>query len=134
MATMYRFAIGTIEVCAAIEPSCDPDTSWDESGETARKLDSGEWEAFDTCVSVSLRGVVIGTAWLCESIYANPADFFTDHRDPDPFNRNCTIMRAAWRGEGNPDAPVSICHYFPDLVREAVSDARAWLRGARAAA
>ena len=44
--------------------------------------------------------------------------FWTDHRDSDPMNRNCSIMRAA-RG-GN----VVICHYFPDMVRTAVDEAR----------
>lgn len=134
MQTMWQFTIGRFTIRAAIHPSQDIDLSWCETGETARNLDSGEWEAFDTCVSVEFNGVEIASDWLCQSIYADPREFFTDHRCADPMNRNCTIMRAAWRGEGNPDAKVLICHYFPDMVRTAIAEARAWLASARLAA
>ncbi len=134
METMWQFEIGRFTIRARIEPSEDLDLSWCETGETERNLDSGLWTAFDTCVSVELNGVEIGTNWLCGSIYEDPREFFTAHRDADPMNRNCTIMRAAWRGEGNPDAKVSICHYFPDMVRTAIAEARAWLASARLAA
>jgi hypothetical protein len=52
--------------------------------------------------------------------YAEPEDreFYTGHRDTDPMNRNCSIMRAA-RSEN-----VVICHYFPSMVQEAISAAR----------
>lgn len=130
MQNMYRFAIGRFEVRADIEPCADIDLSWDDNGETRAGLESGALEAFDTRVSVWLNGVKIGEDWLCESVYADPTDFFTDHRGADPMNRNCSIMRAAWRGEGNPDAKVSICHYFPSMVQAAIADARAWLASA----
>ena len=124
---MYRFAIGRFEIRAEIFPSHDVDVSWCETGETAANLESGLWEAFDTKVSVLLNGVEIGADWLCQSIYADPTEFFSSHRDPDPMNRNCTVMRAAWRGEGNPDAKVSICHYFPGMVSQAIAEARQWI-------
>lgn len=44
------------------------------------------------------------------------------------MNRNCSIMRAA-NGDN-----VMIGHYFPDMVREAVRQARAWLASAKLAA
>lgn len=128
MQTMWQFTIGRFTIRAAIEPSCNPDLSWDDDGETRAKLESGEWEAFDTRVTVSLNGAVIGQDTLCESIYADPADFFADHRSADPMNRNCSIMREA-RGDN-----VVICHYFPDMVRQAIGEARAWLASARLAA
>lgn len=134
MQTMWQFTIGRFTIRAAIEPSQDLDLSWCETGETQANLESGLWEAFDTRVTVSLNGMVVGEDWLCGSIYADPQEFFTDDRSADPMNRNCTIMRAAWRGEGNPDAKVSICHYFPDMVRTAIGEARAWLASARLAA
>ena len=130
MQTMWKFTIGRLTIRARIESCYDLDLSWCETGETAAKLDSGEWEAFDTRVTVELNGRVIGEDSLHGSIYENPADFFSDHRGADPMNRNCTIMRAAWRGEGNPDAKVSICHYFPDMVRQAIAEAREWMRDA----
>ena len=136
MQTMWQFTIGRFTIRAHIESRYDLDLCWCETGETAAKLDSGEWQAFDTWVTVEINGRVIGEDSLHGSIYADPMEFFTDHRSADPMNRNCTIMRAAWRGEGNPDAKVSICHYFPDMVRTAISEARDWMRdsGLKAAA
>lgn len=53
--------------------------------------------------------------------YRSFKDFYAGHRDPDPMNRNCTIMRAA-RGDN-----VVICHYFPGMVSQAIGEARAAL-------
>jgi hypothetical protein len=98
----------------------------DENGETQAALNSGEFVAFDSKVTVEFDGEEIAANYLGGSVYGadNVADFYTDHRSADPLNRNCTIMRKAWRGEGNPDAKVSICHYFPGMVQEAISAAR----------
>jgi hypothetical protein len=46
----------------------------------------------------------------------------TSHRGPDPMNRNTSLI-----GDG-----VTICHYFPGMVREAIKEARATLTSARA--
>lgn len=129
MATeMYCFSIGRFEIRADIEPSQDLDLSWDESGETAENLNSGLWEAFDTKVSVLLNGVEIASDWLCQSIYADPREFFSDHRSADPMNRNCSIMRATNGGNA------VICHYLPGMVSQAIAEAREWLASARLAA
>lgn len=125
---MYRFEIGRFAVVATIHPCYDLDLSFDDTGETRANLESGLWEAFDTCVKVELNGVEIASDWLGQSIYANPADFFTGHRDADPMNRNCSLMRAA-RGSN-----VAICHYFPGMVSEAIRQARAWIADSRLAA
>lgn len=95
----------------------------DPDGETQAKLDEGEYIAFDSTVSVSLDGKEIGSDHLGGSVYAvdDMADFWTAHRSADPMNRNCSIMRAA-RG-GN----VCIGHYFPDMVRNAIKEAHAYL-------
>jgi len=92
----------------------------DEDGETQAKLDSGEYVAFDSRVRVTLDGRVIGEDHLGGSVYSADTvdEFWTAHRDADPMNRNCSIMRAA-RGR------VSICHYFPDMVAQAIAEARA---------
>lgn len=102
----------------------------DEDGEIARQLRTGELIAFDGLVRVYLDGAVIASDSLCGSVYHEHSarEFWTAHRDPDPMNRNCMAMRAAWSrkttGAADPNAKVSICHYFPDMVREAVRRAR----------
>jgi hypothetical protein len=95
----------------------------DEDGETQRKLDSGEYVAFDSCVRVLLDGEEIASDWLGGSVYADGEEpqFWTAHRDSDFTNRNCSLMRIA-RGSN-----VCICHYFPDMVRQAISEARAYI-------
>lgn len=128
MTRMYEFTIGRFTIAADIHPSDDLDLSWDDDGEARANLESGLWEAFDTKVSVRFNGVEIASDWLCQSIYADPSEFFSDHRDADPMNRNCSVMRAA-RGDN-----VMIGHYFPDMVRNAVNEARAWLASAKLAA
>lgn len=116
--TMWTFHTRDWTVKAVIADSMYADTSFDETGETADKIASGEWRAFDTTVKVYFRGQLIGEDALGESIYADPREFFTAHRDSDPLNRNCSVMRAA-RGDSS-----AICHYFPDMVREAIRNAR----------
>ena len=97
----------------------------DENGETQAALDSGEYVAFDSRVVIELDGIEIASDSLGGSIYVadDIADFWRAHRDADPLNRNCSVMRAA-RG-GN----VVICHYFPGMVAQAIDEARRVLRG-----
>lgn len=98
----------------------------DPDGETQEKLDSGEFVAFESVVHVELDGNVIAWDLLGGSVYAynEVSDFWTAHRSPDPMNRNCSIMRG-----NHPAGPnVSICHYFPDMVRNAIREAREHVR------
>ncbi|MGE3307742.1 MAG: hypothetical protein AB7I52_17435 [Rhizobiaceae bacterium] len=131
--TVWTFATARfrVELGVAVDHGYRYDGD-DEDGETQAKLDSGEYVAFDSRVRVTLDGVTVGEDHLGASVYdaRGMSDFWTAHRDPDPMNRNCTLMRAAWRGEGNPDAKVSICHYFPGMVAEAIAAARQHLAGA----
>jgi hypothetical protein len=92
----------------------------DENGETQAALNSGEFVAFDSKVTVEFDGEEIAADYLGGSVYGadNVANFYTEHRSADPLNRNCTIMRAANGGN------CSIGHYFPDLVRQAIGEAR----------
>ncbi|MEY9235380.1 hypothetical protein ABIF78_007703 [Bradyrhizobium japonicum] len=115
---MYRFETARFIVRAIIRNDCDMDTSWMDE-ETKANIACGLWQAFGTIVTVETKdGIKLGSDSLWGSVYENPAEFFSDHRSADPMNRNCSAMRAA-RG-GN----VRICHYFPDMIRQAVSDAR----------
>lgn len=101
----------------------------DADGETQKALDAGKYVAFESRVVVEMDGEEIGSNSLYGSVYARDtvAEFWTGHRDPNPMNRNCTAMRLA-RG-GSADAPFCICHYFPGMVAEAISEARATLAG-----
>lgn len=98
----------------------------DENGETQAKLDSGEYVAFDSCVTVKLDGDVIGRDWLGSSVYAadEVSEFWTAHRlERDPAYRNTLANKAR---------KVCICHYFPDMVRQAIAEARKALHARQA--
>lgn len=99
----------------------------DPDGDQQRRLDDGDDVAFGSICEVLLDGEVIGTDSIWGSVYQDgtESEFWTAHRDPDPMNRNCSAMREA-RG-GSPDARVSICHYFPDLVASAIDEARQYV-------
>ena len=106
---MWEFKTANFIVRATIEPDDDTDLSWDDTGETREKLASGEWEAFQTEVTVSFRGTEIGADYLGGSIYADPRDFFIEHHG----------IAAKSRADG--------CNYgcyFPDMVRTAIGEAR----------
>lgn len=92
----------------------------DEDGETQAALDCGDFVAFDSAVIVELDGEEIGADYLGGSVYSRDGveDFYIGHRDIDPMNRNCSIMRAAHGGNR------SIGHYFPDMVSQAIGQAR----------
>ena len=109
-------------VCTAEDEDHAIDLSWDESGEVAEKLDSGEYVVFCAKVAVYLDGSEIATDYLGECIHADPDDFVTGHRDPDPMHRNCSIMRATRGGNA------CIGHYFPDMVSTAIREARDVMR------
>lgn len=114
--TLWTFKTRNFRITLTAEPEDDLDLSWCETGETGEKLESGEWVAFCAKVAVYLNGAEIAADYLGQCIYANAADFATGHRDPDPMNRNCSLNDR------------NICHYFPDMVATAISEARDYLR------
>ena len=65
--------------------------------------------------------VMIGQDYLGGCSYNSFREFYTSHRDRDPMNRNCSLMRAA-KGDN-----VVICHYFPGMIASAIEDARSFL-------
>jgi len=121
MPTVWKFAIGRVSVELEIIQDCgyqyDGD---DENGEIQAALDRGEFVAFDSIVRVYIDNLEMGVNSLSGSVYefGRESEFWTAHRDPDAMNRNCEAMRCA-RGSN-----VVICHYFPGMVREAISAAR----------
>lgn len=125
MHTVWKFETARFLIELDIEPvegfAYDGD---DEDGSIQAALYSGEFIAFDSMVSVTLKGVgTIGFDSLGSSVYRSgeESEFWTAHRDSDPMNRNCTAMRAA-RG-----ANACIGHYFPDMVHAAIAQARSAL-------
>lgn len=121
--TVWQFRTRRFRVALEIEPEeMDPADSFqfDDDIEAVR---SGDVDWF--CASVVVydeHGCELGRDVLGGCAYNSVEEFYSSHRDPDPMNRNCSIMRAA-RGEN-----VVICHYFPSMVSEAVSFARDYLR------
>lgn len=109
----------TARFCVALHIHEDPDMdlSWDEDGSAREGIESGKYVAFMAEIRVTLDGREVASDYLGGCIYNSVEELYTSHRDPDPMNRNCSIMRAA---SGN----ISICHYFPDMVREAIGQAR----------
>lgn len=104
----------------------------DPDGETQAKLDAGELVAFDSSVVVRLKSplarvspVAVGADYLGGSVYQAGCEreFWMDHRHPNPMARNCMAMRAK-HGDN-----VTICHYFPGMVRHACAEARQTLLG-----
>ena len=116
--TVWTFKTARFKVELILSPCYHLDLSWDDSGEVIAKVESGEYIPFDSEVRVSLDGRTLASDYLSESIYDDVSKFWTAHRDRDPMNRNCTYMRVT-KGY---DAVIG--HYFPDMVREAIQEAR----------
>jgi hypothetical protein len=80
-----------------------PDFSWDETGETAEKVESGEWDCFSVAASIYFRGEEIASDYLGNCIYLD----FREFRD------NLGIRKH-----------VNCGSYFSDMVSECVKAAR----------
>lgn len=100
----------------------------DEDGETQQQLDNGELVAFDSRVRVRLVSplakedpIVIGVDHLGGSVYAGDGidEFWRAHWGSPASGRNTLAMKAQRR---------VVCHYFPDMVRGAINEARTFLR------
>jgi hypothetical protein len=85
----------------------------DEDGEVQAKLDSGDFVAFDSKVSVELDGVEIAADYLGGSVYADTQDFVCEHYG----------LAAKSRADG-----CNYGAYFPGMVRQAISEAREYVR------
>lgn len=86
-----------------------PDLSWDETGETIAKLESGEWGNYCFRVRVLLDGREIAADYLGNSIYADPDEFYREHIG----------IAAKARADG-----LNYGCYFTDMIAGAVADAR----------
>lgn len=97
------------------EPDEYLDLSWDETGEVAAKIKSGEYVGFVATVRVIFKptGCELAASYLSGCIYENPSDFI-DYREVAKETR-------ALRAQGS---VAVVGSYFADMVREAVRTAR----------
>ena len=99
---IYQFNTRNFSVIIDTEHDADPDFSFDETGETREKVESGEWECFIARATLYFRGAVLSRDYLGGCIYENPKDF----RDNIGMNR---------KGYGS---------YFSDMVQQVISEGR----------
>lgn len=120
--TIWTFNTDNFEVRLSVAPEESPPEDTFEFPEDIAAVHNGDVAYFCAKVSVHKGEYEIGADYLGCCAYYSVDEFYTSHRDADPMNRNSSIMRAE-RGEN-----VVICHYFPDMVRGAIAEARATLQ------
>jgi len=114
----FRTANFTVR-CEALD-EIDLDLSFDETGETREKLESGELVAFVAHVAVYYKGRKVGENYLGNCIYESFADFM-DHRACGKQNRQ-------WEAQGETGRCGS---YFSGMIHDAIKEARKELQRER---
>jgi len=117
----WRFETARFAVVFEVTPCQDDPADSFEDDESVQDIREGRVDWFDCRVRVLCDDREIGADYLSCCAYTNVREFYESHRDKDPLNRNCSIMRAA-EGEN-----VCICHYFPSMVAQAIDQARGTL-------
>lgn len=111
---IYRFETANFVLIMNALVEHDPDVSWDESGETGNKIDSGEWVIFTAqCVIFTNDelNTELASSYLGNCIYEEYANF------RDNVGLNVKSRKAN----------VNYGSYFSDMVRETCREARiAW--------
>ncbi len=102
---MWSFETDQFRVVWCVSPCDDLDLSWDDDGTIRDGLESGLYTAFDSRIAVYWNDMVVGEAFLGQSIYESPSEF-RDH-----------IGAQGKYGS-----------YFADMVREAITAARDTIR------
>ena len=104
--TIFDFSTRRFHVVVCAEDEHYLDLSWDEDGEVARKLASGEYVAFCVRTSVYLDGNEIAFNYLSECIYESPS---------------------AYRNHFGIKKTPGVGSYFSDGIRECIREARKFL-------
>lgn len=118
---LRTFTTANFRVVLSCTEDDDLDLSWDETGEVAEKLESGEWTNFLFRVAVHGPTGELAADYLGGSIYADPTDFM-DHR-------KCGLLNRVYAAEGK---TVRCGGYFSDMVGRACDEARKeWERVSR---
>jgi hypothetical protein len=112
---MREFHTENYIVRVSAEEEFDLDLSWDDTGETLKGLQNGEFIAFCAHVEVihRLTGAVLGEDYVGNCIYRSFDDFM-DHRACGKQNRK-------WAKQGKTGRCGS---YFKDMISEAITEAR----------
>lgn len=105
----------TVTVDAMEDDSLD--LSFDETGEVAEKIESGEYVAFCVRARVLLDGNEIASDYLGNCIYSSFAEF-EDHRE-------CGAQTRKLRSEGS---SATVGSYFSDMVHNVITEARQAVR------
>lgn len=114
--TVWSFWTTNFRVELRVYPEQDDPADHFENPEDIEDIRSGRVDWFVAEVVVTTQqGAILGADALGGCAYATVREFYTAHRDTNPNNRNTLGMKAG---------RVVICHYFPSMVREAVSKAR----------
>jgi len=115
--TIWSFRTESVRVDLEVDFCPEDPKDHFEFEEDIEAVVSGEVLWFDATVNVYVHDVHVSWDHLGACAYATFLDFVEGHRDSDPMNRNCSVMRAARKN-------AVVCHYFPDMVRTAVAEAR----------
>jgi hypothetical protein len=117
--TIYKFQTRRFIVEVVALPEDCLDLSWDENGETAQKIETGELCAFQVEARVSFCGE-----------YGEPIKLGADHmggcvsESPEAFRDHFGVRPAERKLSDEHGGPVTICRYFSSMVREAIAQAR----------
>lgn len=116
--TVWEFETVNYRIALELSPEETDPKDLFQFQEDIDAIHNGDVAWFAASVVVYKKGHEIGRDALGGCAYKTAEEFYTSHRNRDPMNRNCSLMRAA-RGDN-----VVICHYFPDMVRLAIEDGR----------
>lgn len=117
MSVVWRFRTANYEVRCTFEPEdIDPEDCFCNQADVDA-VRNGDVTWFCAVVEVLKNEHVLGSDSLGGCAYNTVEDFIAAHRDPNPMNRNCSMFRAV-----HPNTRIG--HYFPDMVRSAIADAR----------
>lgn len=112
MNLIWQFQTARMVVECGYTPEEDPDLSWADD-ETNAQLESGGLVNVTFWVKVRVGRMVVGTSSLGNSVYADPRDFAREHFGLRPLSRRDGVTYGS---------------YFPDMVREAIHEARRTLK------
>jgi len=113
LGTIREFKTRNFKVIVDAIPEDDPDLSFDDTGEVARKLDNGTFIAFVARARVFLQGHQVGSDYLGGCIYQS-LNAFQDHRECGKRNRKLERQGKSGRCGS----------YFHDMIQEACAEAR----------
>jgi hypothetical protein len=105
---IWEFETARFRVVVGWDWEDSPDLSWDETGETREKLESGEWGNYCFVAKVYCDGRELAADYLGNSIYAEPGEF-----------RDHIGLAAKSRADG-----CNYGSYFKDMVDNVITEAR----------